>query len=68
MPRKSDARWRGVRVVFSRVPQGSYLSAGKEYGVESAERRSIYFWSDATKSGTSDSRIMLDTSEFTILG
>ena len=68
MTRKSDVLRKGVRVVFSRPPQGSYLSAGKEYRVANTDRRSIHFWADSTASGTSDTRIMLDQSEFTVLG
>jgi hypothetical protein len=69
MSRQSDALRKGVRVVFAKVPNGSYLSAGKEYRVVGADRRSIHFWSDATASGTSDTRLMIDHfAEFTVLG
>lgn len=66
---KSSMLWKGIRVVFLRIPTGSYLSVGKEYCVTGTTPRMIAFWSDATVSGTYESRLMLDhQSEFAIVG
>lgn len=67
MSRKSDVLRKGAQVVFLRPPQGSYLSAGKPYRVTNTDRRAVHFWADSTASGTSETRTMLDTSEFTVL-
>ena len=51
----------GDKVIFTVVPQGSYLSANKVYTVEDVSPREIHFRAKSG-SGTSETRAMLSCS------
>jgi len=51
----------GDKVIFTVVPQGSYLSANKLYTVEDVSPREIHFRAESG-SGTSETRAMLSCS------
>lgn len=56
----------GQTVVFTVVPNGSYLHTGEQYLAESVEKRSIYFRNVVRNCGTSDPRCM--TAEYEVIG
>lgn len=49
----------GDTVIFETVPNGSYLSEGTLYRVESVGKRDVYFRNVLKGSGTFDSKTML---------
>lgn len=57
----------GEIVMFSRTPNGSYLSAGEAYMVENVGSREVYFRNVQRGSGTSDSHAMLRTAQWVVV-
>ena len=53
-------------VVFSKVPNGSYLRENTEYRVEHVSAREVYFHNVKRGSGTSDTHSMLKTAIYTV--
>jgi hypothetical protein len=65
--RKSQTLTQGMLLVFSVVPNGSYLTAGRTYRVLGTDRRAIHFWDDQRQCGTFDPRWAIDRSTFAVV-
>lgn len=56
----------GMVVIFSKIPNGSYLSTDTKYLVEYVGKRDISFRNVVKGSGTFDSRRMLGFAKFEV--
>jgi len=57
----------GAHVIFSKIPCGSYLTAGEVYTVEWNDGKSCYFRNNRRHGGTYDKAWAIQMSEFTII-
>lgn len=58
---------KGQRVIFTDVPQGSYLRIGEVYIVESITQGQYYFRNESRGSGTFEYIGIVNRSKFTVL-